>query len=263
MQKRCPTRFDDETDRPRGASRRDNREVPESREESLLAAAAELEARDERVAAELARIGGLSARTGSVGNRARELATFLKAVPVELAELEREEAAHRARLDLARADEEAAAQRLEELEGARRAADRRAQAERERERAREAGSDAMRGIERVQARRRDLLAEEQSSQAETRRLVIEAREVASALRHESRISAAGKDEPGESLAALTSWADRAGTALLAVRVGLDGERERIVREANELGGSVLGEALGGSSVSVVRRRLEHALRSSG
>jgi hypothetical protein len=235
--------------------------MAESREESVLAAAAELEDRDERVASDLARITGLSARTGAVGDRARELTAFLEAVPVELAELEREEAALRSRLALARADEEAAAGRLEELEGTRRAADRRAQAERERERAREAGSDAMRGIERVERGRRDLLAEELSSRAETSRLAIDARGLASELRHESRISAAGKEEPGESLAELATWADRVGTALLAVRVGLDGERERIVREASELGGAVLGEALGGSSVKLVRRRLERALRN--
>jgi hypothetical protein len=251
--------------KPRAPKRRagsDNREVSESREESLLAVAAELEARDERVAAELARIADLSARSASLGASARQLAAFLETLPVELAELEQQEATLQARLAVARSEEEAAAQRLEALEGARRAADRRAQAERERERAREPGSDAMRGIERLQARRRDLLAEEQRSRVEASRVALEARDVASALRHESRISAAGKEEPGEGLAELATWADRAGTALLAVRVGLDGERERIVREASELGGSVLGEALGGSSVRLVRRRLEEAFGGS-
>jgi hypothetical protein len=46
-----------------------------------------------------------------------------------------------------------------------------------------------------------------------------------------------------------------------VRGQREQERERLVREANELGGSALGEQLAGSSVALVRRRLEEALRS--
>jgi len=49
-------------------------------------------------------------------------------------------------------------------------------------------------------------------------------------------------------------------ALFVVRGQREGERERLVREANELGGSVLGEQVAGASVALVRRRLEEALR---
>ena len=45
-----------------------------------------------------------------------------------------------------------------------------------------------------------------------------------------------------------------------VRSQLEGERDRLVREANELGGAVLGEQLAGSNIALVRRRLEEALR---
>jgi hypothetical protein len=47
--------------------------------------------------------------------------------------------------------------------------------------------------------------------------------------------------------------------VLVARGGLETERERIVREANELASSVLGEPLYTASVAVVRRRLEEQL----
>ena len=43
------------------------------------------------------------------------------------------------------------------------------------------------------------------------------------------------------------------------RAGLEAERERIVREGNELASSVLGEPLYTASVAQVRKRLEEAL----
>jgi len=44
-----------------------------------------------------------------------------------------------------------------------------------------------------------------------------------------------------------------------VRGGLEGEREKVVLEANALAAAALGEQAGGASVALVRRRLEESL----
>jgi hypothetical protein len=47
--------------------------------------------------------------------------------------------------------------------------------------------------------------------------------------------------------------------LLVSRGTLEAERERVVVEANELAALVLGDSSAGSSVTLVRRRLEEAV----
>ncbi len=74
-----------------------------------------------------------------------------------------------------------------------------------------------------------------------------------------RVSASGRDVPGDTLGELPGWAARVRAALFVVRGQLEGERERVVREANELGASVLGDPVTGASVALVRRRLEQTL----
>jgi hypothetical protein len=56
------------------------------------------------------------------------------------------------------------------------------------------------------------------------------------------------------------WCARARAALFVVRGTLVAERERLLAEANALGGTVLGEELTGASVTQVRQRIENALR---
>lgn len=55
---------------------------------------------------------------------------------------------------------------------------------------------------------------------------------------------------------VASWAARAQAALLVARTGLAAQREGVIRQANELGASALGEPLVSASVSLVRERLE-------
>ncbi|MBA3788673.1 MAG: hypothetical protein H0X21_08270, partial [Actinobacteria bacterium] len=55
------------------------------------------------------------------------------------------------------------------------------------------------------------------------------------------------------------WVSRAHAAVFVARSGLETERERVVREANELAASVLGEPFSATSVDVVRKRLEQRL----
>ncbi|HEY6053739.1 MAG TPA: hypothetical protein VIU86_07385, partial [Gaiellaceae bacterium] len=58
------------------------------------------------------------------------------------------------------------------------------------------------------------------------------------------------------LGGLIEWTTRARAALFVAVGGLESERERIVREANELGAAVLGDASVVTSVRLVRERIE-------
>jgi hypothetical protein len=75
------------------------------------------------------------------------------------------------------------------------------------------------------------------------------------------VSESGRAQPGAELSEIVEWGGRAHAALFVVRGGLAVERERIVREAGELGSVVLGEPVAGSSVGAVRRLIERALQT--
>jgi chromosome segregation ATPase len=225
-----------------------------------LALVGELAARDAAIAADLDVVAGVSTRAATVGERARELEALLDQLPDERAALDREEAGVRER-EVRAQQELAEAQRvLSSLEHKRRSSDdRRAQAERELARARETVADVSGALNRLSARRRQLADDEHGVRAEAEGLSVEAAAVAAAARELPRVSGSGSSEPGRGLRELSDWAERVHAALLVVRSSLDTERERVVREANELGAAVLGEWLGGSSVALVRRRIEEAL----
>jgi len=121
---------------------------------------------------------------------------------------------------------------------------------------REVAADAAAHIERVADSQRRLLGDEQAARGEATLLAREAADTATAVSELPRVSDTGRTQPGETLAELAAWADRVGAALLVVRGGLVGERERLLREAGELATAALGEPLYGASVSMVRRRLE-------
>ena len=229
--------------------------------DALLEAVNDLAARDERLAAELVVVSGLAGRADAVGSRAHELDAVLAALPDERAALDHDEAIGReagASAQTALADAE---QRLARVGKSRRSEEQRAQAERELARAREAVVDAGRRLDRLGDRRRQVQDEERSALVEAEDLRAEAQSVASAVRELARVSESGRAAPAEHLTGLVAWADRVRAALLVVRSSLDAERDRVVREASELGAAVLGEPLGSASVAVVRRRVEQALRA--
>ena len=62
--------------------------------------------------------------------------------------------------------------------------------------------------------------------------------------------------PETGLAGAAAWAARVRGALLLTRSALESERERVVRQANELLASVSGEPAPAASVALVRERLE-------
>jgi DNA repair exonuclease SbcCD ATPase subunit len=62
--------------------------------------------------------------------------------------------------------------------------------------------------------------------------------------------------PSPGLDGLREWAPRARAAAFLARGSVDREREALIREAEEAAASLLGESFAGSSVAVVRQRLE-------
>jgi hypothetical protein len=78
------------------------------------------------------------------------------------------------------------------------------------------------------------------------------------LRALAGISASGLEPPAPGLDGLEEWASRVSAALLVVGSGLETERERLVRQANEIAASVLGEPAHAGAVSRVRAELERA-----
>lgn len=235
-------------------------EATDPRSERLLIAVAELERRDEAIAAEIAEIAELAERAGALRARGAEIAAQLDALPAELeivatATRAAHEGEQTARVELQEAEDQLAA-----LEGARRRREEDiARARRTAQDAREALDDAEARIVRLEARRAEVHELERALVAETDELVVTARDVAAAIGAVPRVSDAGKTVPGATLGELEEWGARARAALFVARGTLDTERERIVAEAEALGAAVLGEDLAGASVLLVRRRLEQAL----
>jgi hypothetical protein len=58
---------------------------------------------------------------------------------------------------------------------------------------------------------------------------------------------------------VAEWGTRARAALLVARSQLASERDAVVRQANELGASVLGEPLPALSAGEIARRVEGTL----
>ena len=206
--------------------------------------ARELEEEDVRLAAEIESVAELQRRVSETGVRAAELEEFGRALPSERERLVRAVAEAGAEL----AAREAAVQALESAPVEDEAAARRAKV-----RARDQVTGAERHIERLREEQAELEAKAAAVPAEPSRLAAEAAEVTDALTTHA-IPPPSPDPPS-----LVEWASRARAALLVERSGLDTRREQLVREANELASSVLGETVS-SSVPGVRRRLEHAVR---
>lgn len=229
--------------------------------DALLALAADIERRDVDVAASLGLVLDLTARSDEIRARAEQLQLLLDSLPGEIATLDRSDAEARDARAEALDAVAGAERRVAELEQGRRVSpEARAAAERDLERVRELASDATARLERLVLDRAGLVEAGSVARVDARDLVREAQDVASRIHDVARVSKSGREAPGRDLGGLVEWGSRVHAALLVVRGQLEGERDRLVREANELSGAVLGEQLAGSNVAVVRRRLEEALR---
>lgn len=208
----------------------------------LLAYARELEAEDAALAGAAAEVDRLRAAATALRARAEHAADVLARLPHA-----REAAA------------EAVAAAEAELE--RRLADLRdAEAQLERGGKEEAVLAARRAV----VRTRDLAggAERKLARlrAEASALEEEARALEAELPELDRIAVElapkvdGLPEPAT--IGVAAWAARAEAGLFVTRSGLEAQRERVIRQANELGASAFDEPLVSASVSLVRERLE-------
>ena len=217
--------------------------------------ARELERRDAEVAAKVERVVELGRRADALGGRAEMVEAELGRLPDrrELVATAADEAARElaaARAALADAERELAGGSSGDKDEAVRR--RFAVAETELRAAEERHA-------RLRARRTELDAEEGQLRSERGELRSLAAELALELERESRLAGLAQPPDGAELADLRDWASRAHTALLVARSGLETERERVVREANELATSVLGESVPTMSAAAVRERLTSTL----
>jgi chromosome segregation ATPase len=225
----------------------------------LLSHARELERRDSTIARELEAVAAVAQRVSAVLERASEVRTALTALPGELDELTRrlgsaENEADAAKSALAQADD-----RVTALARSRRGKeDELDRAEREATTARQLLADAESEVVRSREHLEELRASEPRLREDAGTLVREAEGLGNELARLPRISETEILRPGESLEELEQWGLLARSALLVSRGTLEAERERLVVEANELAALVLGDSSAGSSVTLVRRRLEEA-----
>lgn len=219
-----------------------------------LAYARELEAQDASLAAAIAVVDGLYREARELRERAAHVQNVLARLPGERAAAAG--AVDAAAAELAQRQEEAgqAEQELARLEGSRKEeavlAARRAAV-----RTRDTAASAERKLVRAREALERLEREVSAAEAEIPALDLRARDLAARLRGVPRVAV---PEP----AAMVGWASSVETALFVARGGLETERERIVRQANELAAGALGEPLFATSVSLVRERLELRERRS-
>jgi chromosome segregation ATPase len=223
----------------------------------LVSHAAELERRDAAIARELDALADVAERAGALRARAAEIRSALARLPAELEELAGRAGSARAGADSAREELAGADERVEGLTRARRRKQAELdRAEREAATARQLLADAEAEVARVLEQLEELRASEPELHQEAETLAREARGIAAELARLPRIPDADGLQPGESLEELEQWGLLVRSAVLVSRGTLEAERERVVVEANALAAGVLGESLGASSVTSVRRRLE-------
>jgi chromosome segregation ATPase len=220
-----------------------------------------LHARDEAAGAALAAVEELQSVVDALRARAVALGSFLAALPAQreryaaaVTEAEQQLAAAEATLADARRELERAEQRGREQERTRAA---RAFDDAEAD-TRIAQGELTRARDNVVA----LEAEADQAGAEADALDREAHDLARRLAALPRLAPEATVPPGPAPEGVDTWAARAHGALLPLYATLVAERDAIVREANELGSSVLGEALGATSVAGVRERVARALGST-
>jgi hypothetical protein len=232
----------------------------DDRSGDLVMYARELERRDIDVAARLDGVVGLLYRVDDLRARAGKVRAARSALPDELEHALRAERDAQAREVEAQQERAEAEGRLADVARARRAGeDARAGAERAVRRAAVTATDAAATVARMQERLKELAGDEVALLAEGEGLAVEARDVARAVARVPRLSDSGRTTPGGSLEEVEEWGARAHAALFVVRGGLENEREQIVLEANALAAAALGDQAGGSSVALVRRKLERSL----
>jgi len=214
-------------------------------DERTLAYLQELAQADEAAANVLAALDGQAHEVERIGAEATRLRERLAALPVERekARAAREEAGREA--EERRREHEAAAAALAALEGDRHA-ERVAAARRDELRARDLSHAAERKLAVARAEEEQLAREDAEDKARAEAFAEEARVLAVATGH---------GEPEVGLDAIAAWATETRAALFVARSGRLAEREALIRQATELGTSVLGEPIAAQSPAELARRL--------
>jgi chromosome segregation protein len=226
-------------------------------DERAVGLARELEQRDEALAAAIAELAELESEVAAVRARAGGLEDFLERLPDERRQAAAAVAEARGELERRRAELRRAEEALAEAEARRRPdADAVAEARRAVVRTRDAVASGDRKLARAEEEAEQLEARAAEAERAVPELETESGRLAERLRALPRVSRAGAEEPRPGLEGVLGWAERALSTLFVARSGLETERERVVREANELGASALGEPLSATSVALVRKRLE-------
>jgi chromosome segregation ATPase len=182
----------------------------------------ELERRDAAVARAIEAASALERALEELRRQAEALAGRLARLPAErerlaTARAAADDAVRAARRELGQAGEDEAAAARSGLE--------RAEA----------------GLEDIDAAAADLERNAAAAESERERLDTDARAAAERLAALERVHAVAAPRPG--LAGVLDWSSRARAAVFVARSGLEQERERVVREAGELGASLLGEQI--------------------
>jgi hypothetical protein len=203
----------------------------------------ELASRDAELADEAERLKGLDAQVAALRARAEAIDAFFAVYPEE--ERRRREEAALAESELGRRRQE-----LADAEHQLAAATDEAARERARSalaRATDHVAVATTALERVTAAAAELERDASSLPEEVPLLEARARAVAEAAEH--------VPTPPEGVRGLVEWASHAHAELFVGARQLATERERVIREANELATSLLGEPTYGSTVAQLAQRV--------
>jgi chromosome segregation ATPase len=217
-------------------------------DDRALAEVRRLDDLDRELAAAAGRLRVLAGEAESVRARADAIAAFFSTYPAEEQRLRRATAGARAELERRRSELERAEAEL----AAARSDEERAAASRAHARAREHKAMAEARVARALEEEAEL---ERTAAAHTA-------EIPSLEERARRVTAEVPDLPPEptGLTELADWASRARANLFVAVGQLDAQRERVIREAAELGTAILGEPVYGATPAQVRRRVEAAVR---
>jgi chromosome segregation ATPase len=217
----------------------------------------ELARADEAHTAALGEVDTFLRETVSVGARSDELARQLAAAPDEWERLAQALSSAEGNVHEYRAELAAAEAELASAEGGRNA-ERLAAARRGRDRAQDELALAERRVAGCRAAQADHEREVDALRQEADDLEARAAALAAAMQGRPGLAPEAGHTPASGLSGVAEWAGVARAALLVARGGIAAEQEAVIRQANELASSLLGEAQAAASVAAVARRLERA-----
>jgi DNA repair exonuclease SbcCD ATPase subunit len=226
-------------------------------DDRIVVLARELEAKDLRLGSAIDDVARLQEETESIRTSAAAVGERLAAAPEALTAAAGVVAAAEAESAAARSEATRAERAVVHAEERGTEGDV-AAARRELTRARDRAASLDRRLERARAELVEVERDEADARLAVGLLEERATTVDDGLEAIGRGSTEAAPPRAPGIEGLLAWATRTRAALLVVRSGLDNERERVVREANELAAGVLGDPTVAASVPDVRRRIEAA-----